>query len=282
MGTLFELLQSDIIHVLINKYKNMMDLNNKYVQMGVKASIAAIVLLAVFLLSKTITEIASWDDNDGTYPSRTITVDAEGEAIATSDIASFSFSVNESADTSEEAQNKAEEKVSNALDYLSQNGVEDKDIKTEYYNINPKYEYSAPCYAFDCPAASNKIVGYEVSQGVRVKVRDTDNAGKFLSELTKFEINNVSGLSFTIDDEDALYEIARKDAIEKAEDKAKKLTKELGVKLGNVISFSEEGKNGYADNYLYGSESAQKTASVSLPEGENTYTTRVYITYELE
>lgn len=261
----------------------MVDFNNKYVQIGVKASIAAIVLLAVFLLSKTITEIASWDDNNEMYPSRTITVNAQGEAIATSDIASFSFSVNEVANTSEEAQNKAEEKVSKALEYLAQNGVEDTDIKTEYYTINPRYELIAPCYAFDCPPPSNEIVGYEVSQGVKVKVRDTDNAGKFLSELTKFEINNVSGLSFTIDDEDVLYDMARKDAIENAQNKAEALAKNLGVQLGDIISFSEDNHTRYANDYGYGGmEMAVKSQAVSLPEGENSYTTNVYITYELE
>jgi uncharacterized protein YggE len=260
-----------------------MDLNNKDIQKGIKIGVAVLGLLAVFLLSKTITEIVSWNENSGIYPSRTITVNAEGEAIATSDIASFSFTVNEEGDTSEDAQNKAEEKINNALEYLKDNGVEDKDIKTEYYNINPRYEYSAPCYAFDCPAPTNRIIGYEVSQGVRVKVRDTDNAGKFLSELTKFQINNVSGLSFTIDDEDALYDMARKDAIQKAEEKAKDLTKNLGVKLGNVISFSED-NGGQYDNYSYRSEAAMsvKSDSVSLPQGENSYTTRVYVTYELE
>lgn len=260
-----------------------MDINNKNVQISLKVGIAVLGLLAVFLLSKTITEIVSWNENSGVYPSRTITVNAEGEAIATSDIASFTFTVNEDADTSEEAQKNTEEKVNSALEYLKDNGVEDKDIKTEYYNINPKYEYSAPCYAFDCPPPTNRIVGYTVSQSVRVKVRDTDNAGKFLSELTKFEINNVSGLSFTIDDEDALYDMARKDAIEKAEEKAKVLTKNLGVKLGDVISFSEDSGNNY-DNYGYRSEAAMsvKSDSVSLPQGENSYTTRVYITYELK
>lgn len=262
----------------------MLDFNNKFVQMGVKAGVVAVGLLAVFLLSKTISEVVSWGKNTEVYPSRTVSVMAEGEAIATSDIATFSFTVNEKGTTSEEAQNKAEDKISKALQYLKDNGVEEEDIKTEYYNIYPEYEYSAPCYAFDCPAPTNKIIGYEVSQGVRVKVRDTDNAGKFLSELTKFEINNVSGLAFTIDDEDALYDIARKDAIEKAQEKAVVLAKNLDVKLGKVISFSEDNPGAYGD-YGYGAmemSAKVQSADVSLPQGENTYTTRVYITYELK
>lgn len=263
----------------------MLDTNDKNIQMGIKVSVVAIGLLAVFLLSKTIGEIIKWNTND-VFPAKTITVTADGEAIATSDIASFSFTINESADTSEDAQKNAEDKTDNALKYLKDNGVEDKDIKTEYYNINPKYESVAPCYAFDCPAPKNKIVGYEVSEAIRVKVRDTDNAGKFLGELTKFGINNVSGLTFTIDDEDVLYTQARTDAITKAQDKARVLAKDLHVRLGDVISFSEDNQGNYPgpmyDGGMGVSAMKAESSAVSLPKGENKYTTKVYVTYELK
>ena len=106
--------------------------------------------------------------------------------------------------------------------------------------------------------------------------------------MTTFGINNVSGLSFTIDDEDAIYADARKDAIEKAEEKAEVLADNLGVRLGKVISFSEDNPMLYGG---YGYDMAEKVSAVapqamradaSLPQGENTYTTRVYITYELK
>jgi uncharacterized protein YggE len=219
------------------------------------------------------------------YPSKTVTVSAEGEVLAVADIASFSFGVSEEGVTSEEAQKKATEKINKALEYLKENDVEEKDIKTENYSVNPKYNNVAPCYAFDCPPAESKIVGYIVSQDIRVKVRDTDNAGKFLSELTTFGINNVSGLSFTIDDKEALYDLARKDAVEKARAKAKVLAKDLGVQLGDVISFNEDSSTPYATE-SYGGDMMNMKASISpevqLPQGENKYTSRVYITYELK
>jgi uncharacterized protein YggE len=211
---------------------------------------------------------------------------AEGEAIATADIASFSISVIEDGATSEEAQNKASTKIDQAVEYLKDNGVEEKDIKTEYYNINPRYESPAPCYGVNCPPYTQKIVGYEVSQGVRVKVRDTDKAPGFLDEMTKLGINNVSGLAFTIDDEDVLYDAARKDAVDKAEAKGEQLAKDLGVRLGKVVSFSEDNGGMYPTEMGYGGDmmksSVAPQAGVSLPRGENTYTSRVYITYELK
>ncbi len=259
-------------------------MNTKHTELAIKIGMGVLGLLALFLATKTITEIVSWT-KDQVYPVKTITMSAEGEALAVADIASFSFSVDEEGKTSDEAQKKATDKINKALEYLKTNGVEEKDIKTENYSIYPKYQNVAPCYAFDCPPSESKIIGYTVSQSIRVKIRDTESTGKFLSELTKFQINNVSGITFTIDDESALYDLARKDAVSKAEAKAIALSKDLGVKLGDVVSFSEDNPNYYpADTYGMGGAEMMsfKAAAPEIPKGENKYTTRVYITYELK
>lgn len=260
-------------------------MNTKYTELAVKVAIGVLGFLMLFLATKTIGEIVSWS-KDEIYPTKTITISAEGEALAVADIASFSFSVNEEGVTSEESQKKATEKINKALEYFKSNGVEDKDVKTEDYSIYPKYDNVAPCYAFDCPPAEQKIIGYTVSQSIRVKIRDTDNTGKFLSELTKFGINNVSGITFTIDDEEVIYAAAREDAVKKAKTKAEVLAKELGVKLGDVISFNEDSGPQYNGGaYEMGGDMGammKGAAAPSVPKGENKYTSHVYVTYELK
>jgi uncharacterized protein YggE len=260
-------------------------MNTKYTELAVKTAIGVLGLLVLFLATKTITEVISWS-KDTIYPTKTITITADGEALAVADIASFTFSVDEEGATSEEAKDKSAEKINKALEYLKTNGVKEEDIKNENYSIYPKYNNSVPCYTFNCPVAEQKIIGYTASQSIRVKVRETDNAGKFLSELTKFGINNISGISFTIDDEEVLYDQARKDAVTKAQAKAEVLAKDLGVRLGDVISFNEDSSDMYPP--AYGMESAamdasfSKTAVPQIPAGENKYTSRVYVTYELK
>lgn len=258
-------------------------MNKKYIELGIKVAIGAIGFLVLFLATKTITEIISWS-KDETYPSKTITISAQGEALAVADIASFSFSVEEEGTTSESSQKKSTEKINKALEYLKTNGIDEKDIKTENYNVYPKYESSAPCYMFDCPPVTQKITGYIVSQSIRVKVRNADDAGKFLEELTKIGINNISGITFTIDDEDAIYDQARKDAVTKARTKAEILAKDLGVKLGDVISFSEDDQRMYPEAYGMGGEMDMmvKSSIPEFPKGENKYSSRVYVTYELK
>lgn len=258
-------------------------MNPKHKDIATKIGIGALGLLSLFLVAKTITEIISWS-KDEVYPTKTITMMSEGEALAVADIASFSFGVDEEGVTSDEAQKKATDKINKALEYFKVNGVEEKDIKTENYSIYPRYENIAPCYSFNCPPVNQKIIGYTVSQSIKVKVRDTENTGKFLTELTKFGINTVSGISFTIDDTDALYDLARKDAVIKVEAKAQALAKELGVKLGDIVSFSEDNSQMYqGEAYGMGGDMMNAKASIpEIPKGENTYTTRIYVTYELK
>lgn len=249
----------------------------------VRSAIAVLILLGVFLGVKAVTGIIDWSNKE-VYPARTLTISAEGEALAVADIASFSFTVSEEGSTSEEAQSKATEKINKALSYLKEAGVDEKDIKTENYSIYPKYENIAPCYAFDCPPSNPEIVGYTVSQTIQVKVREIDNTGKFVSELTQFGINSMSGISFTIDDEDALYADARTQAIQKADEKIQKLAQDLGVKVGKVISFNEENPNMYYGAQAYGGDAMMVKAEMApqIPQGENKYAVRVHVTYELK
>lgn len=241
------------------------------------------ILLSLFLLSQVIGEVISWNNTEQ-YPSKTITVNGEGEALAVPDIATFTFSVTERGDTTEDAQRLATSKINSAIDFLKSEGVDDKDIKTQNYNVYPQYNYNRICNEIQCDPSTPEIVGYEVSQSVSVKVREQEDAGRFLTELGSIGISNVSGLQFTIDDDSVLYEEAREKAIVDAKEKAKRLAQTLGVKLKGVVSFGEE-RDGQ-ENYGYGMGSTVRTMAESispkLPQGENSYTSRVWITYEIK
>ena len=99
---------------------------------------------------------------------------------------------------------------------------------------------------------------------------------------------NVSGPNLTLKDEDEAKNKARADAIEKAQEKAKVLSKELGVKLGKIQSFSESAGGGMYP--MYDSAMMNKAVSsfspiqpeVNLPAGENKYSSNVTITYEIK
>lgn len=250
------------------------------------AILLVLLLLSVFLLVKTFTELKSYRFIGGGVPiSNTITVSGEGEVFAVADIASFNFSVVEEAKTVAQAQETATRKINIILALLDEAEVEEKDIKTQAYNIYPKYEYTRSiCTGFNCPPNKRELVGYEVNQSVSVKIRDIETAGEILAEIGAVGVNNVSGLSFTIDDEDDLLREARKQAIEEAQTKAKELAKDLNVKLVRVVNFSESGNQPVFARFATLESQSFDTLGGAVPEipvGENKITSRVSITYEI-
>jgi uncharacterized protein YggE len=251
---------------------------------GIAGALVVFVCLAVFLIAVTLKTL----DNNGVYPSNVVSINGEGEVFAIPDIASFSYTVSEVSEDVESAQKIATEKNNKILALLKENVIEEKDIKTLSYNIYPKYEWrnTACIPGTICRGGENVLIGQEVNQTIQVKVRDTEKAGNILSLVGKENVSNVSGLNFSIDDEDVLKDEARALAIEDAKSKAEKLAKQLDVKLKRVISFSED-QGDYG--YQYGGEMMKSSvmmdggfsATPELPAGENRISSRVYITFEI-
>jgi uncharacterized protein YggE len=259
-------------------------LNNKrFIQF---ATIFAL-FLALFTAMKFINEIKRSDYvGRGSIAPNVITVTGQGEVMAVSDIATVSFTLTKDASTSKQAQSDLNDQVTKVLSYLKTKKIDDKDIKSEYGGVNPKYGPSTPinCFAYPCPQPDAKIIGYTATQSITVKIRDVDTANDVRTGLTTVGVVNISGPNFSIDDEEVYTDQARSKAIADAREKAEKLARELGVHLGHVTSFSENG-GGYPMMYAGKSMMAQDIATSApapeLPKGENKITSNVTITYEI-
>jgi uncharacterized protein len=221
----------------------------------------------------------------GVSATNTISVSGEGEVFAVPDIATFSLSVTEEAKEVEDAQSEATKKTNDIIDYLKKSGVEDRDVKTTNYNVYPRYEWrETSSTGVIRPGGERVLVGFEVTQSLSVKIRDTEKAGEILSGVGTRGVTDVSGLSFTIDDEDDLKDEAREMAIDDAKEKAEDLAKDLGVDLIRIVGFNEGG-GGYPVLYARAeSLSLDSAKSASIPDiqvGENKITSNVTITYEI-
>lgn len=220
----------------------------------------------------------------------TINVRGEGEVFAKPDIGSFSFSVRAEGVDAAEAQTKSAEAINGILAYLTEAGVEDKDVKTTNYNLYPTYNYGEDrvcAWGQYCPPIDPVIDGYEVSQTVTVKVRDLDKSGDLISGVGGKGATDISGLSFTIDDESELKAEAREKAIVEAKEKAKELAKDLDVRIVRMVGFYEE--ENYPMPYYGGYGGAEMAMSKDsmgsapgMPTGENTIKSTVNITYEIK
>lgn len=246
----------------------------------------------VLVAAMVVTEIKGYRFiGGGVSATNTIAVAGEGEVLASPDIATISFSVQEEAATVSEAQDKASKKTERVLAALKNVGIPVKDIKTENYSSYPKYEWqegTVSCMGLNCPPprpGKQVIVGYEVSQSVVVTVRNIENTDNVVAALGKAEVSNMYGPNFAIDKEDDLKAEARKLAIEKARAKAEVLARDLGVTLVRIVSFSEGGNYPiYARTMaaeMKGMGGDVSAPAPELPQGQTKITSNVTVTYEI-
>lgn len=254
----------------------------------VKIVVVFLILLSVFFTVKIVSEMKSYKYiGGGALASNTISFDGEGEVMAAPDLATISFTIRETSKEMKDAQAKVTAKETAVLDFLDKSEIEKKDIKTESYSSYPKYDYGTPCYygsMMPCRQDTPKIIGYEVSEYVSVKIHDLAKVGEIVKGIGTVGISEISGPNFSVEKEDELKAEARKMAIEEAKAKAKVLAKDLGVRLVRIVNFSENG-NGYYP-MAYSKDMMESAASVrspapQLPTGENKITSYVTITYEI-
>lgn len=250
--------------------------------------------LVTIALVGVIAALASYSyytlkQSEGVFTGATsITVQGEGEVQAVPDIGTFSFSVMAEGADAKTAQTKSAELINAILASLKEGGVEEKDIKTENYTLNPKYRYEEKvCANFSyCPPSNPVIDGYEVSQTVTVKVRDIDKAGDLVTAVGGKGATNISSLAFTVDDPKITKAAARTKAIADAKVKAEALAKDLGVELVRMTGYWEnDGGVVYPMmEKAYGGAMVADSIAVApqMPVGENTVKSTVSITYEVK
>lgn len=215
----------------------------------------------------------------------TISVTAEADVLAVSDIAMLNVTLQQEAPTTKEAQDLLNKQITKTLEYIAGQNIEDKDVKSEYGGVSPKYKNNQRyCITYPCVQDAPVVVGYTATQSISIKVRDVDNANVVRTGLADLGITNIGGPTFSIDDEEMLKDEARSLAIEKARAKAKILAKDLHVRLGDIVEFSEN-SGGYP--IMYAKMDMEVASSVSmdapmLPKGENKITSSVTITYKIK
>lgn len=211
-------------------------------------------LLTVGTIYLAILSMNAWKANDYIGVSEeqrhSITVAGEGEVVGVPDVAKIQLGYTVEKTTVAAAQKDNTEKINQAVEKLKNDfEIDEKDIKTSNYNIYPMYNW------YD---GRQTLRGYQVSQDVNVKIRDLDKVGSILQAVGDLGLNQVSSLSFEIDEPDELEQEAREEAIKEAKAKAEAMADAAGVKLGRIISFSE---------YTNSPSAIYKTAYESLGMG---------------
>jgi hypothetical protein len=205
----------------------------------------------------------------------TITVAGEGRVSVMPDIAKIEVGTVIEKTTVSAAQQE-NTRIMNALnEKLAGFGVDKTDAQTANYSISPVYDWND---------GRQTLRGYQVSQNLRLKIRDMDKVGDILGAAGELGANQVGGIEFTVDDPDVVKQQARVKALQNAKAKARSLADIMGVKLIRVISF---GENVYEPTYnrAYYAEKSMGIGGGAAPDiqpGSAEFVINADIVYEIE
>jgi uncharacterized protein YggE len=207
-----------------------------------------------------------------------IWVNGEGKVTAVPDVAILSLGIEAQELSVAEAQARANEAMDSVIKALKNAGIDDKDIQTQYFNIQKVTRW-------DNDRQEEIILGYRVTNTVTAKVRKVDEAGSVIDAVAAAggDLTRINSIGFTVDDPTPYYEQARVKAVDDAAAKAKKLADTAGVKLGKPTYISE---NTYMPGPIY-RDTAVKTEGAPAPvetpisPGELEITTNVQIAYAI-
>lgn len=214
-------------------------------------------------------------------PSPLITVTGQGDASIAPDLAILNLSVLREADTARQALTDNNEAMAKVLAAMKEDGIEERDLQTGGFSIQPRYVYPDDKNGLTQP----KISGYSVSNTLTVKVRDLTKLGNILDQSVTLGVNQGGDITFTNDDPSTAITEARKEAIKDAVAKAKTLTEAAGVSVGKVISINETSAIPTPRPIGFPRMvTAQSMAADSVPvaTGENTYNVNVTVTFEIK
>ena len=244
----------------------------------------AIVIAVLAIGYASVSFTRSYSESIQPSSFRSFSVTGQGKAIAIPDVAEFTFTViTQGGIDITSLQSKNTTAANKAIAFVKSDGVADKDIKTEYYNVSPDYQtyncsvvpqiynvgglvpgsagvVSAPVVK-PCPPAS--IAGYTITQSVDVKIRDFTKIGDIMGGVVTNGANQVGQLSFTLDDPTSVQNQAEADAIAKAKAEAQAIAQAGGFSVGRLLSV-QTGGNPYP---IYNAVSSGGMAMTNSLEG---------------
>lgn len=148
------------------------------------------------------------------------------------DTATIGAGVTTEAATATEALRQNSAEMQKVIARIKALGVAEKDIQTTGINLNARYDY-------DQATQRQVFRGYMASNRVSVILRKIDDTGRVLDALVAAGANDISGPSFSIDDDTAAKDAARKRAVERAQAQAKAYAEMLGYDGAKVLAISE-------------------------------------------
>ena len=208
-----------------------------------------------------------------------IWVNGEGKVMAVPDVAILRLGIEAQEASVAEAQNRATDAMDKVMTALKGEGVAEKDIQTQYFNIQRVTRW-------DNEKQQEIVIGYRVTNMITAKIREIEKTGTIIDAVAVAggDLTRINSIGFIVDDPSAYYREARAQAVADAEAKAKQLTDLAGVKLGKPTYISE---SSYVPGPIYRQDMIAKAEGAPAVEtpispGEMEITMNVQLAYAID
>jgi len=217
----------------------------------------------------------------------TITVTGEAEVTAVPDEGQFTYTVMATGTDQAAAQARAASIGNAVLAYLREQGVAAGDIKSEQYQLTPRFRWEQPSCVFGqvCPPGEEIEDGFEANQLVTVTIKNTEQAGALMSGVGERGATMISNLAFVVGDDEPFRKEARAAAIKDAMAESKVLAEQLGVRIVRFSGYYEESGAPTPYPYAMMDSASAKVEGMPIPEipvGEKEIKSRVNLTFIVE
>ena len=207
-----------------------------------------------------------------------IWVTGQGKTMAAPDVAILRVGIEVQEATVAEAQVEAIEAMDGVMKAMTDSGVAEKDIQTQYFNVSQVTRW-------DDVKGESIVVGYRVTNIVSAKIRDIDKAGAIIDAVVVAggDLTRIDGIEFTIDDPQGYYEEARQEAVADARAKAEQLAALAGVSLGKptYVSESVQSSSIYRNEGMINYDMAKAVPETSISPGEMEVSLTVQVCYAI-
>jgi len=230
-------------------------------------------LVAGLLVAVVSSACAGAGPNDGmSRRPATVTVAGSGTVSATPDQAEITTGVVTQAPPAAQSLAANSRAMQRLLQSLGNLGIGPRDVQTTNISVSPQRRVPKE-------GQPPEITGYEVTNQVRVKVRDLAHLGQVLDRQVSEGANLVYGINFGLQEPTPLLDEARKRAMADARRKADLYATAAGLKIGRVLSVQEAG---VVPPRPEPAPRMTMSAAAPVSPGEQEVQTMVTVTFTLE
>ena len=160
-----------------------------------------------------------------TAQANTVYVGVDGKYEAAPDTAFIQFNLSVQEETAQAAYQHASKEAEQIRQILQANGVEPKTANLGFFSIQP---------VFDWKTAKRKLVGYQVTTDVTLKLKDFAKVGSITQQLADANVSETQTVNYALDNMDDAKSKAVEDAYRRARASADTLARASGRTLGEL------------------------------------------------